>query len=91
MKNIYIAVKIAGRGIEKVMSFNGASDYRKYAQQMTERSDTQINESDSISTICDKMYDNESVCGSNSSFRVLTAEAKQMIKDGADDNTSLFW
>jgi hypothetical protein len=90
MKQIYIATNVHGQGVTVVTGFNGKDDLIAYADNILACTNTRANYSDSIATICDKLYDMGPGYGARHHARVSREEAIELIRGGAADRTWLF-
>jgi hypothetical protein len=89
MKMIYIATTVHGRGITEISAFEGRLGLWAYADDVLCTHNTDPKRSDSIDTLCEKLYDNGPGFGSRSHRRVSYANALGHIRDGVRNNTFL--
>ena len=90
MKHIYVATNVHGQGVTVVTGFNGKDDLIAYADNILACTDTRVNYSDSIATVCDKLFDMGPGYGARHHARVSRKEAIELIRGGAADRTWLF-
>lgn len=83
MKSIYIATNVHGYGVKAVAEFDGKPDLIRYADSVTAMHDIRINNSDSIATICEKLYDLGPGYGARHHDRVSRTEARKLIRNPA--------
>ena len=70
----YIATYENGRGVRHITPFNNKKDLLVYADQVLCMTNTVLNNSDSIATICEKLHDNGIGHGSRFHYRISLAE-----------------
>jgi hypothetical protein len=85
-KFIYIATNQHGAGVKVVSQFEGRIGFMLYADEVTAMHDVSIQASDSIDTICDKLYDSGPGIGARHHNRVSRIEAIALIKSGGVSN-----
>lgn len=74
----YIATYECGRGVRHITPFNNKLDFLVYADQVLGMTNTVLNNSDSIATICEKLHDNGTGHGSRFHYRISMSEIKSM-------------
>jgi len=72
---IYIATNIHGRGIRHITAFYSRADFVDYVWEVLSCSDTRVNASDSIATLCDKLYDSGIGHGARNHHRISARKA----------------
>jgi hypothetical protein len=86
---IYIATDIHGRGIRHVTSFQNKTELLNYAFDVLSSSDTEPATSDTITDLCEKLYDKGIGVGARSHSRVSRQDAVTLIRCGAENHTLL--
>ena len=83
---IYIATDTHGRGVTHISAFDNRLDFLKYAAEVTAMQETDVSSRDTISDLCEKLYDTGTGFDSRHHFRVSRKDAKQFIRNGAEDH-----
>ena len=73
----YIATYECGRGVRHITPFNNKLDFLVYADQVLGMTNTVLNNSDSIATICEKLHANGTGHGSRFHYRISMSEIKK--------------
>jgi uncharacterized phage-like protein YoqJ len=79
----YLATNEHGRGIRVITAFDDKRHLLNYADDVTACTDTTVNKSDTISEICEKLYDMGPGFGARNHYRVDRTDAIALIKNGA--------
>lgn len=82
---IYIATDIHGSGVKHIEAFDNRISLLKYAAEVTAMQETNVLSRDTIADLCDKLYDTGTGFGARHHFRVSRKDAKQFIRNGAED------
>jgi len=88
---IYIATNIHGRGIRHVTEFDSRHGFMLYAYEVLACSNTNVNASDSIDTLCEKLYDSGVGHGARHHHRISAREANSGLYPSADYNSYGGW
>ena len=78
---LYIATDIHGKGVRYISAFENRYDFMCYATRYA-WGDRRVYKSDTIATICDKLYDKAVGYGSRDHYRVNRQEARALIRNG---------
>jgi hypothetical protein len=84
---IYIATNVHGQGVKIVSAFKSRLDFMVYADEITATANTKINQNDSITTICEKLYDMGMGHGARTHSRISREEAVAHIQDGVENHS----
>jgi hypothetical protein len=85
MTMIYIATDILGSGVKHIEAFDNRMSFLKYAAEVTAMQEAVVLSRDTISDLCDKLHDSGTGFGARYHFRVSRKDAKEFIRNGAED------
>jgi hypothetical protein len=83
---IYIETNVHGQGVKVITAFKSRLDFMGYADEITATADVILNQNDSITTICEKLYDMGMGYGARHHCRISREEAIAHIQSGVEEH-----